>query len=59
MVDSFSGWLFNVLIWGSIVGLALLLAESAWGGVLAGQVDATRALIGVVVVAVLALWPRF
>jgi hypothetical protein len=59
MVDSFSGWLFNVLLWGSIVTLILLLAETAWRGVLGSELDSLRALIGAAVVAVLALWPRF
>jgi hypothetical protein len=59
MVDSFSDWLFNVLIWGAIVSLILLLAETTWRGMLANEVDAIRAAIGVVVVGVLALWPRF
>jgi hypothetical protein len=40
MVDSFSDWLFNVLIWGAIVSLILLLAETAWRGVLASELDA-------------------
>jgi hypothetical protein len=59
MVDSFSDWLFNVLIWGAIVSLILLLAETAWRGVLASELDAIRAAISVVVIAVLALWPKY
>ncbi len=60
MVNSFSGWLFNVMLWGAIVTFALLLSETTSQGFLAGQLDQIRALIGVGVVAVLAaLWPRF
>jgi hypothetical protein len=59
MVEGFSGWLFNFILWGSIVGLILLLTETASRGFLADNLDGIRAAIGVVVVAVLALWPRF
>jgi len=59
MVDSFSDWLFNVLIWGAIVSLILLLAETAWRGLLASEVDVIRGVIVLAVVGVLALWPRF
>jgi hypothetical protein len=59
MVDSFSGWLFNVILWGAILSLVLLLSETAWHGFLASEVDRMRALIGAGVIAVLALWPRF
>ena len=59
MVDSFSSWLFNVILWGAIVSLILLLSETAWRGFLASELDGIRALIGAGVIAVLALWPRF
>ena len=59
MVDSFSGWLFNVILWGAIVTFVLLLSETAWRGFLASEIDQMRALIGAGVIAVLALWPRF
>ena len=58
MVDSFAGWLFNVIGWGAYVSLILLLSETAWPGVLVGHMDGMRALIGAGVIAVLALWPR-
>ena len=60
MVNTFSGWLFNLIIWGSVVTLILLLSEVISHGFLAGQLDQIRALIGLGVVALLAvLWPRF
>jgi hypothetical protein len=59
MVNTFSGWLFNVILWASIATLVLLVVETFSRGFLVGQVDEIRALIGVVIIAVLALWPRF
>ena len=59
MVNTFSDWLFNVILWGSIATLILLLVETGSRGFLESQVDQIKGLIGVVVIAVLALWPRY
>jgi hypothetical protein len=60
MVNTFSGWLFNLIIWGAVVTFVLLLSEITSHGFLASQLDQIRALIGLGVVALLAaLWPRF
>jgi hypothetical protein len=58
MVNSFAGWLFNVIGWGAYITLVLLLSETAWPGSLASHIDGMRALIGAGVIAFLALWPR-
>ena len=59
MVKSFADWVFNLLVWGSIVAVLALLYETL---ALPGFVTAANpigALIAAAVIAVLAaLWPR-
>jgi hypothetical protein len=61
MLNSFSNWLCNLMVWGAVITFALLLYEAfASKGFLANQVDQVGALIAVGVVAVVSLfWPRY
>ncbi len=58
MINSFSGWLFNLMLWGAIFALvALLYATFAAPAFLYNPINA---LIGLGVVAMLSLlWPKF
>jgi len=59
MVNTFSDWLFNVILWGSVAALVLLIIETVSRGFLDSQADPIRASIAVGAIAVLALWPRY
>jgi len=61
MLNTFSGWLFNLILWGSIISLALLLYETFVSrGFLANDINTINAAIGAAVIAVLSLfWPKF
>ena len=61
MVRSVADWLCNVLVWGAIVALAILLYEAFFvRGFLAGAATPMSAGIAIAVVAVLSvLWPRY
>jgi hypothetical protein len=55
-----STWLFNVMLWGAIASLAMLVYDRLNPEFLTSSASAMTALIAVAVVAVLsALWPRF
>lgn len=57
MLNSFSGWLFNVLLWGAIVAVAALCYHTFGAPILD---NGMAALIALGVVAVVALfWPKF
>ena len=58
MINNFSGWLFNMMLWGAIVSLAALLyATFSAPEFIHSPVNG---LIGLAVVAVLSLlWPKF
>ena len=56
MLNSFSDWLFNVMLWGAIIALAALTYHSFVGPILTGL----NALIGLAVILVISLfWPKF
>ena len=61
MVNTFSGWLFNVMLWGAIVALVVLMYETFLArGFLMSQVDLMKAGIGLGVVALVSIfWPKF
>jgi hypothetical protein len=61
MVNSFADWLCNVLVWASIVTLAVLLYDVfVSGGFLNNVVNPVNGLIAIAVVAMLsALWPKY
>jgi hypothetical protein len=61
MLNTFSNWLCNLMVWGAVVTFALLLYDTfASKGFLASQVDQINALIVIGVVAVVSLfWPRY
>lgn len=57
MLNSFSSWLFNVLLWGAIVAVAALCYHTFGAPILD---NGMAALIALGVVAVIALfWPKF
>ena len=57
MVNGFSGWLFNVMLWGGVLATAVLLYETMAPGLLANPITS---LAGAGAVAVLSLlWPKF
>ncbi|MGE0852449.1 MAG: hypothetical protein AB7O44_22960 [Hyphomicrobiaceae bacterium] len=58
MVDSFSDWLCNVMLWGAIATVVLLLGETFVSpGILHNWLNS---VIGLVAVAGLAaLWPKY
>jgi hypothetical protein len=59
-MNSISTWLFNLMLWGAIVTLAVLVYDKLNPGFLTGSVNVLAALIAVGVVAVIsALWPRY
>lgn len=59
-MNSVSTWIFNFMLWGAIVTLAVLIYDKLNPGFLTGSVNVLGALIAVVVVAVLsALWPKY
>lgn len=56
MFNTFSGWLFNVLLWGGVIGLVILSYHTFVAPIL---YDGFVALMAFLVVAVLSLfWPR-
>jgi hypothetical protein len=56
MLNTFSDWLFNVLVWGAVLALALLSYEVFVSPVLNGL----TALVALVVALVAALfWPKY
>jgi hypothetical protein len=58
MVKTFSGWLFNVMLWTAILGTLVLLYETfAAPGFLRSNEIASLAGLGVVAVLSL-LWPK-
>ncbi|HJU31749.1 MAG TPA: hypothetical protein VJ740_09845 [Hyphomicrobiaceae bacterium] len=61
MVNSFADWLCNVMVWGAIVALIILLAEAFVSqGFLTQSANLVTGLAGLAVVAVLAtLWPKY
>ena len=61
MVRSVADWLCNVLVWGAIVTLAILLYEAFFErGFLAGVTTPIAAGAAIAAVAVLSvLWPRY
>ena len=61
MVNTFSDWLFNVILWGAIVALVVLVYETFLArGFLMSQVDLIKAGISFgVVVLVSIFWPKF
>lgn len=61
MVKSFSDWLCNLMVWGAIATLAVLVYETFLArGFLANQTDAISALVAVGIIAVLSvLWPKY
>ena len=61
MLNSFSNWLCNLMVWGAIVTLVVLLYETfAARGFLANEANAITALTAVGLVAVASLvWPRY
>lgn len=57
MLNTFSGWLFNVLLWGSIVAVVALCYHTLAAPILG---NGLLALIALAVVAVVSLvWPKF
>ena len=61
MLNSFSDWLCNVMLWGGIVTLAVLLYETfAARGFLANDANVVTAVIAVALVGAASLfWPRY
>jgi hypothetical protein len=58
MVDGFSDWLCNVMLWGGIAALLLLLGETFVSpGILYNWLNSVIALVVVAVVA--SLWPKY
>jgi len=56
MLNSFSSWLFNVMLWGAVITLGALSYHVYVGPVLTGL----NALIGLGAVLVLSLvWPKY
>jgi hypothetical protein len=59
-MNSVSSWIFNLMLWGAIVTLAVLIYDKIDPGFLASSANAMTALIAIgVVVVVSALWPRY
>jgi hypothetical protein len=59
-MNSVSTWLFNFILWGALVTLAVLIYDKLNPGFLTGSVNVLAALIAVVAVAaVSALWPKY
>ena len=57
MLNTFSGWLFNILLWGAIVAVAALFYHTFSAPVLDNGMNA---LIALGVIAVISLfWPKF
>ena len=57
MLNTFSGWLFNILLWGAIVTFAILCYHTFAAPILDNSMNA---LIALGVVAVISLfWPKF
>jgi hypothetical protein len=60
MINDVASWLFNLMLWGAIITLAVLLYELSNRGFLADQLNSMSALIGLGVVAVVSLlWPKY
>jgi hypothetical protein len=61
MVNSFADWLCNVMVWGAIVTLVVLLYEVFGStGFVNNAINLVSGLIAIALVAVLsALWPRY
>ena len=60
MINGVASWLFNLMLWGAIVTLAVLIYETLNRGFLADQLNSMHALIGRGVVAVVSLlWPKY
>jgi hypothetical protein len=61
MVNSFADWICNVMVWGAIVALIVLIYEAFVSrGFLVEGANMVTSLIAVAVVAVLAtLWPKY
>jgi len=56
MLNTFSSWLFNVMLWGAIIALVALSYHVYVGPVLTGL----NALIGLAVILVISLfWPKY
>lgn len=56
MVNPFSSWLFNLMLWGAIFALVALSYQVFVGPIITGL----TALIGLVAVVVLSLfWPKY
>lgn len=56
MLNTFSSWLFNVLLWGGIIGFAILFYHTFVSPIL---YDGLVALIALAIVLVLSLfWPK-
>jgi len=56
MLNSFSSWLFNVMLWGAVIALVALSYHAFVGPVLTGL----NALIGLGVILVISLiWPKY
>jgi hypothetical protein len=57
MLNTFSGWLFNVMLWGGIIAVAMLVYHTFVAPILH---DGLVALVALAVIAVLSLfWPKF
>ncbi len=59
-MNSISSWIFNLMLLGAIVTLAVLMYDKLNPGFLASSANAMVALVAIgVVVVVSALWPRY
>jgi hypothetical protein len=56
MVNTFSDWLFNVMLWGAVVAL-VVLSFNAFVAPILGAVTAIVALVLVVVLSM--FWPHY
>jgi hypothetical protein len=60
MINGVATWIFNLMLWGAIVTLGVLLYDTWQPGLLAGHVNSMNALIATGAVAVMSLlWPRY
>ena len=61
MLNGVADWIFNVMVWGAVVTLLVLLYETFLSpGFLAAQFGLVAALLTIAVVAVLSsLWPKW
>lgn len=56
MLNTFSSWLFNVMLWGAVFALVALSYQVFVGPILTGL----TALVGLAVILVLSLfWPKY